>query len=81
VLRERLAARGTESSEQIEHRLHWAQKEIGQWIHYDFIVVNEHLDEAVRDLEGIIRAVRCRPRRREPWIGRQFGKTKTSGAE
>jgi guanylate kinase len=81
ALQDRLTARGTESPAQIQSRMGWAEKEICQWIHYDFIVINEDLEEAVRDLEGVIRAERCRPGRRESWIRQQFGKTKTRGVE
>lgn len=59
-LERRLRARGTDDPEVIELRLTNARDEIAARHEYDYVIVNEHLDEAVADLKAIIRAERCR---------------------
>ena len=55
VMRERLAARGTETPETIELRLANAQGELALSDRYDEVVVNDDLDEATSELVRIIR--------------------------
>lgn len=59
VLRSRLEQRGTESSEQVAARLAAAERELREAPWYDFVVVNDDLEEAVEDLAAIIRSARC----------------------
>jgi len=59
VLEDRLKSRGTESPEQLKKRLAAARMEILQAPWYDFIVVNDMLEEGIADLEAILRACRC----------------------
>lgn len=59
ILKERLLQRGTESEDQIAGRLAASESEIKNAPWYDFIVVNDVLEEAGEDLIAIIRAVRC----------------------
>ena len=40
-----------------------AVDEIAAWREYDYLIVNRHLDEAVRQLMCIIEAERCRTSR------------------
>jgi guanylate kinase len=61
-LAERLKNRGTDSSEAIEERLKWAEKEIKEIVKYDYLVINEDLTDAVQRVCAIITAERCRPR-------------------
>ncbi|MDO4459611.1 MAG: guanylate kinase [Clostridia bacterium] len=56
VLRNRLIGRGTESMDVINERLETAGKELTHASEYDYIVVNDELENAVRDLENIIHA-------------------------
>ncbi len=56
VLRERLTGRGTETQEAIDRRLHNALWELSQKDHYEYQVINDDLDEAVRTLQAIIEA-------------------------
>ncbi len=63
VLEERLRGRGTDSEEQIQLRLKNAQQELARWKDYDFTVVNENLDAAVRSVENIICSERQRASR------------------
>ena len=56
VLRERLTGRGTETPEAIERRLNNAIWELSQKDHYEYKVINDDLDAAVRTLQAIIEA-------------------------
>ena len=64
ALRRRLRRRGTDPMV-LERRLRLARREITRCGKYDYLVLNDHLEEACRDLEAIIRAERSRtPRQR-----------------
>lgn len=73
VLRTRLWARGTETSEEIERRLAWARGELRQWERFEFIILNDEVAEAARDLESVIMAERCRVERKKDWVKERFG--------
>ncbi len=60
VLEERLRARGTEDDETLSHRLFIAEQEIRRASEFNYIVVNDSLDDAVRDFETVIRAEKMR---------------------
>jgi guanylate kinase len=60
VLKERLVNRKTDSDAQIQLRMKNALTELQQAEHYDYVIVNDTVDQAVADLEAIIRAERCR---------------------
>lgn len=53
VLRERLAGRGTETEEQINNRLKRAGEESEQMSFYDYLVVNDKVDDCVERLHEI----------------------------
>ncbi len=53
-LRERLEIRGTESKETINLRLRRAKEELEQASEYDYVVVNDNLEEAFAKLSKII---------------------------
>jgi len=59
TLRRRLAARGTESPEEIERRLGFMEQELKEREQYDEVVVNDDLEQAVAELEAIRRAARA----------------------
>ena len=59
-LKKRLEARGDESAVSIKRRLEIAREEIKHYHQFDYIVVNDELEEAVLELESIIRSQRCR---------------------
>lgn len=54
VLKTRLMKRGTETEEEIKNRLDTAKKEIKMADEYDFVVINEDLENAVKDILAII---------------------------
>ncbi len=62
-LKRRLVGRGTEDKELVEKRLEAALEEISRAVEYDYIVVNDHLDEAVNDLITIINASKLETKR------------------
>ena len=56
VLRERLTGRGTETPEAIERRMNNAIWEISQKDNYEYKVINDNLDDAIRTVQAIIEA-------------------------
>lgn len=60
TLSERLHRRAKDSEAAIELRLQSAQEEIRHVDEFDFVIVNEMIDEAVRDVVSIVRAARLR---------------------
>ena len=61
-LRSRLAGRGTEDETEMQRRLHEASIELGRMHEFDYRVVNRNgqLDDAVREIDAIIAAEKCR---------------------
>ena len=59
-LQRRLRKRQTESLESLRIRLSAARRELACASWYDYVIVNDHLQEAVKQLEAIIIAQRCR---------------------
>ena len=60
-LRRRLEKRGTETAEVIEKRIARAQEEFPLAKHYDYVVLNDALEDAVADFRSIIRTETMRP--------------------
>lgn len=60
VLEERLRKRGVDSKDDIKIRLKTAKEEIHHYKTYNYIIVNDDIDEAVNQLRSIILAERCR---------------------
>ena len=50
----RLRSRGTDSDEVIERRLRDALSDMAHWEEFDYVVINDNLDEAVADLESVL---------------------------
>ena len=59
-LRNRLTGRGTETEEVINKRLSRAVEEAEGIENYDYIVINDELEQCVEDIHGIVMASRCR---------------------
>jgi guanylate kinase len=59
-LERRLRGRGSDSAEVIERRLRNSRGEIAHAHEFDYILVNDAFDEALADLQAIVRAVRLR---------------------
>ena len=60
VLETRLRLRGQDSSEAITRRLAAAREEMGHVDEYDYVIINEKLDQALQDLAYIVHAERLR---------------------
>ncbi|HHW43014.1 guanylate kinase [Desulfofundulus thermobenzoicus] len=68
----RLKGRGTDSMEEIERRLQWADTELQYLERYDYVVINRQVAEAVVTIQAILTAEKCRPRRVKldpSWVG------------
>ena len=64
ALKQRLEKRHLDSAETIQRRLEWAsRKEIYQFHHYDYVVVNDLLSRSHDQLRSIVQAERCRQNR------------------
>jgi guanylate kinase len=72
VLKERLVRRSKDSKVNIDLRLSNAIDEIRQCRDYDFIIVNDDLEQAIREAEAIIVAQRVKRRRRYPFAESMF---------
>ena len=60
ILKERLTNRGTESEEKVLERFQTAYKEINAYTKYNYVVVNDEVENAVNKVEAIIKAEKCR---------------------
>lgn len=58
VLKERLSKRGQDNQETIDYRMQGAQAEIMHFNEFDYLIVNEHFEQAVQDLQAIVVADR-----------------------
>lgn len=58
-LKRRLIARKTESKDKIIERFRTAYKEINKVSDYNYVVVNDDIDEAVNKIDSIITASKC----------------------
>ena len=63
-LRERLIRRAQDSSSVVAKRMAEASREISHWPEYDYVILNEDIDAADRQLSAILLAERLRRRRR-----------------
>lgn len=68
ALRQRLGRRGTDQPEVVETRLQNAPGELAQYQLYDYLVVNDNLDQAVATLVAIHDAERARVKRLSPEV-------------
>ncbi|MBP2020083.1 guanylate kinase [Symbiobacterium terraclitae] len=63
ALRQRIAARGTETPEAVARRLAEAPEWIREGLTYDYVIVNDDLNRAVAELRAIITAEKARTAR------------------
>jgi len=75
TLRGRLFARARDSREEMERRLTEARQELSALKGYDYLVVNDDLEMAVRQVEWIVRAQRLRRERSSSAIDRILRET------
>ncbi len=63
ALQTRLHLRGRDTEEEIERRLSQVKEEVKSWQAYDYVVRNDDVKQALRDLEAIVIAERVRTKR------------------
>ena len=63
-LERRLTDRGTDSAEKIQQRLQRAKVEFRTAASYDYFVINDTVENAVRELDAIMTAEHCKPQDR-----------------
>lgn len=68
ALRERLSRRGTETEEVINERLATAIEEIKRAKEFDYMVINDNVDEAVKDFADIIFTDRKKTARNQKFL-------------
>ncbi len=68
VLKERLSGRGTETPEVVKKRMRRAMEESACLDQYDYIIVNEDVDECAQELNSLIRAQRLRTQSNQSFI-------------
>ncbi len=59
-LRDRLVKRGTETKEKIIERFKNAYKEVNEISKYNYVVINDEVESAVKKVQAIMLAERCR---------------------
>jgi len=72
ILKERLKGRSTNEEVDIDLRMKKALGEIQQCRDYDFIIVNDDLNQAAREIEAIVIAQRAHRKRRLPLVQKIF---------
>jgi guanylate kinase len=60
ALEERLIKRQTETLEKVKIRLKKAKEEMKEISLFNYLVINDHLDEAIENVSSVIKAERCR---------------------
>jgi guanylate kinase len=68
TLRQRLIQRGTDAPEQLEVRLRNAPDELRQYAAFDYVIINDDVERATKQLASIIDAERARRRRQESFV-------------
>ena len=68
-LKKRLEQRGEDDPNIIQRRLETARKEIQSYTDFDYIIINDDLDQAAEKLKSIVAAARCRIDERRKQIG------------
>ena len=72
VLEQRLMNRGTDDKTIIRMRLEKASKEISKWPDYDYVIINDDLENAISEARAIIVSERCRVSRRAARLRKLF---------
>ncbi len=73
-LGQRLIGRNSDADESVSLRLKEAESEIAQAQYFDYIVVNEHLNEALRDLDHIVHSEHLKKSQQLPILQKLLAK-------
>lgn len=76
-LEKRLKTRAQDSAEVIAKRMSKSESEISHWAEYDYVIVNENIEQAMAELRAIIISERMK-RKRQLWLG-PFVRSLTQG--
>lgn len=68
VLEQRLKSRAQDSAEVVAKRMAKANSEISHWAEYDYVIINDNLDQAEADLFTILKAERMKRMRHAPFV-------------
>jgi len=68
TLESRLRFRGSERESEIHRRLAQARVEAEEYRHYDYVVVNDDIERATKEIRAIVRAERARTERRRSFV-------------
>lgn len=68
ILKQRLQSRGTDSPEELEIRLRNAPGELKDYSAYQYLILNDDMDQAAEQLAAIVYAERARLIRQEPKV-------------
>jgi len=69
-LEKRIRARGQDNNEDIARRLDRARLEMEHYVDYDYVVINEDLEQAGKDVRAIALGARCRTRQNRERVQR-----------
>jgi len=69
ALRDRLLKRAQDSEIVVRQRMGKAASEIGHWCEYDYIIINDNLDDSLLSVRAILRAERLKRDRRQTALG------------
>lgn len=63
-MKKRIRRRATEDEATLKKRLETAKHEVPRWVEYDYVIINDDLDEAFADIHSILQAERMKRQRR-----------------
>ena len=73
ALSERLRGRGSNTEEDMRIRLGRAAEEISEYSAYDYVIINDSIEQALRELDAVVTASGLRTATVEPrWIEKHF---------
>ena len=64
ILEERLKRRGQDADHIVQERMKEAANQISHWAEYDYVIINENLDESLNEVQNILNAERLKRERR-----------------
>ena len=63
TLEQRLKGRGTDSDEIVEHRMKAAREDVRHVAEFDYVIINDDLNEALKEFNAVVLAARLRTTR------------------
>lgn len=63
-MKKRIRRRATEDEATLKKRLETAKHEVPRWVEYDYVIINDDLDQAFADIHSILQAERMKRQRR-----------------